>query len=292
MQKYIIGNLKMNLISQAELERYFKAFKNEIKEKKLENVTAVLCPPSVYLKDFAKELENKKVSIGAQNIFWEKSGSFTGEISSVIVKNIGGEYAIIGHSERRRYFGETNETVNLKIKAAFKARLFSIVCLGETLSERETGLTGKIITDQLQGGLKDVSIANVEKITFVYEPVWAVGTDAVPSSNEIMEIKILIRKILAEKYGLKYSQRAIILYGGSVNPKILNEVYFKPGMDGVLVGRESLNPREFVKIAETAFDQPKIAQASVTTQAVAMASAADGTKRPIKIVNRNYSLLK
>lgn len=248
--KYIIGNLKMSLISDVELEHYFEAFKNEIKGKKLENVVVVLCPPSVYLKDFARELKNKKVSVGAQNIFWEKSGSFTGEISSAMVKNSAGEYAIIGHSERRRYFGETNETANLKIKAAFKERLISLFCLGEALSERRSGLTGKVIADQLQKGLEGVSTANLEKIIFIYEPVWAVGTDAVPSINEIMEIKILIRKILAEKYNLKYSQRAIILYGGSVNPKIINEVCLKPGMDGVLVGRESLNPREFIKIAE------------------------------------------
>lgn len=248
--KYAIGNLKMNLISQSEFERYFKAFKSEIKGKKIGKAGIVLCPPFVYLKDFVKELKSKKISIGTQNVFSEKRGSYTGEISPAMVKSIGAEYAIVGHSERRAYFGESNEMVNLKIKTLIKERLTAIFCFGETLEERGSGFTSQIITSQILKGLEGVSPSGLEKIIFAYEPVWAVGTDAIPTSNGIMEVKILIRKILAERYGMKYSQKAVILYGGSVKGKILNQVCLDPGMDGVLVGRESLDPHEFLKIAE------------------------------------------
>jgi triosephosphate isomerase len=248
--KYIIGNLKMNLVSQSEVEGYLETFKNEIRGKKFPGTGIILCPPAVYLRDFVEELKSKKVSIGVQDIFWEKKGSFTGEISPLMVKNIGAEYAIIGHSERRKYFGETDETVNLKIKSALKERLAAIFCFGETLEERGEGFTSNVIFNQIQKGLEGISVSGLEKIIFAYEPVWAVGTDSIPTSNGIMEVKILVRKILAEKYGLKYSQRAVILYGGSVKVKTAEQVCLDPGMDGVLVGRESLDPYEFLKIAE------------------------------------------
>lgn len=240
----------MNLLSSAELERYFKSFKNEIKGKKFEKTKIVLCPPFVHLKDFVAEIKSKKVALGVQNVFCERYGSYTGEISGVMVKNIGAEYAIVGHSERRKYFGETNEMVNLKIKALAKERMNVIFCFGETLEERGAGLTSRVISSQILECLNGISSSGLEKIIFAYEPVWAVGTDAVPTSNGIMEVKILVRKILVEKYGMKYSQKAAILYGGSVKGKLVGQVCLDPGMDGVLVGRESLDPHEFLKIAE------------------------------------------
>jgi triosephosphate isomerase len=240
----------MNLVSSVELERYFTAFKNEIKGKKFAKAGIVICPPFVHLKDFVREIKSKQVAIGVQNVFCEKCGSYTGEISPAMAKNIGAEYAIVGHSERRKYFGETNELINLKIKSLIKERMTAIFCFGETLEERGEGLTSQIITSQVLEGLEGVSSAGLEKIIFAYEPVWAVGTDAIPTSNGIMEVKILIRKILAEKYGMKFSQKAVILYGGSVKSKTINQVCLDPGMDGVLVGRESLDPHEFLKIAE------------------------------------------
>jgi len=240
----------MNLISQAELEGYFTAFKSEIKEKKLEKTKIVLCPPFVHLKDFVREMKSKKIAIGMQNVFCEKCGSYTGEISPIMAKNIGVEYSIVGHSERRKYFGETDEVVNLKIKALIKERMTAIFCVGETLEERGAGLTSQIVSSQILEGLDGISPSGLEKIIFVYEPVWAVGTDAVPTSNGIMEVKILIRKILAEKYGIKHSQKAVILYGGSAEVKTINQVCLDPEMDGALIGRESLDPHEFLRIAE------------------------------------------
>lgn len=240
----------MNLISQMEIERYFKSFKSEIKGKSLKNSKIILCPPTIHLKDFIREIKSKKVSIGSQNIFCERKGSFTGEVSSAMIKNFGGEYSIVGHSERRKYFGETDDLINLKIKSLLKERMMAIFCFGETLEERGSGFTAQIISRQVKRGLEGISSSGLEKIIFAYEPVWAVGTDSIPTSNAIMEVKILVRKILTEKYGPKNAQKASILYGGSVKTKIIKEVCLDPAMDGVLVGRESLDPYEFLKIAE------------------------------------------
>jgi triosephosphate isomerase len=250
LMKYIVGNLKMNLLSSTELEGYFGVFKNEFRERKLGKTKIVLCPPFVYIKDFVAELRSKKVEIGVQDVFFKQRGSYTGEISPAMAKSIGANYSIVGHSERRRYFGETNETVNLKIKALIKERMTAIFCLGETLEERKAGLTSQIISNQLSEGLEGISSSGFEKIIFAYEPVWAVGTDVIPTSNGIMEVRILIKKILAEKYGIKHSQKSIILYGGSASIKTISQVCLDPGMDGALVGRESLNPCEFLKAAE------------------------------------------
>ncbi len=240
----------MNLLSLSERERYFKLFKKEIAEKKFKNTKIVICPPFIYLESFLNNLKNNKVSIGTQNIFWEKAGSFTGEISPLMIKNLKGEYVIIGHSERRKYFGETSEIANLKIKACIKENLKAIYCIGEKKEEREREMERDIITIQLQEGLSGISSFRLEEIIIVYEPVWSVGTDAIPTSNEIMKMRILIRKILTEKYGAKYAQKVPILYGGSVNSKTVHQTCIDPGMDGALIGRESLMPREFVKIAE------------------------------------------
>lgn len=250
MKKLVVGNLKMNLLSAQERERYFKLFKKEISGKKFKNVKIVICPPFIHLESFLNNLKNDKASIGAQDIFWEKAGSFTGEISPPMFKSLKGEYVIIGHSERRRYFGETSEIANLKIKACVKENLKTIYCVGEKKEERERGIEQDIITIQLQKGLSGISPFQLEKIIIAYEPVWSVGTDAIPTSNQIMEIRILIRKILTEKYGAKYAQKIPVLYGGSVNSKTVCQTCVDPGMDGVLIGRESLMPHEFVKIAE------------------------------------------
>jgi triosephosphate isomerase (TIM) len=246
--KYIIGNLKLNLTTSAELERYFSNFKKEIKGKNFSNTKIVLCPPAVFIEKFVETLGNKMVGIGAQNIFWENQGSFTGEISAPMVKSLKAEYALVGHSERRKYFGETDETANLKIKAALKSGLVPIFCIGESKSERENGLTKEVIARQLLEGTKDIPAARIKDMIIVYEPVWAVGTDAIPTANEIMEAKILIKKILA--FDLKVKTIPPTLYGGSVSPLVADKVCLNAGTDGVLIGRESLSPHDFLKIAD------------------------------------------
>lgn len=249
MNKLIVGNLKMNLLTVAERERYFESFKNELKKKKLAQSSIVLCPPAVHIETFAKKIKLKNVSIGAQNVFWQERGSFTGEISAPMVKSCGGEYVILGHSERRKYFGEENEKINAKIKIALKNNLRVILCVGETKEEKQAGATSDVIAEQLEECLLDIPVGKISKVVIAYEPVWAVGSDVIPTSNEIMQAKILIKKILLTLYGGNLAEKVLILYGGSVKTKTARQVCVEPGMDGALIGRESLIPREFIEIA-------------------------------------------
>jgi len=248
MKKLVVGNLKMNLLTVAERDRYLEAFQRDFEKIVKNTAEIVLCPPAVHLEKFVEKLKLKNVSVGAQNIFWEERGSFTGEISSLMVKNIGCKYAIIGHSERRKYFTESNENINAKIKSALKDNLIPIVCIGESQTERKNGETAEVIMAQLNQSLSDVPISKITEIVFAYEPIWAVGSDAIPTSDEILEVKITIRKLLVEKYGASAAEKVRILYGGSVNSKNVDQVCVEPQMDGVLVGRESLIPNEFLKI--------------------------------------------
>jgi triosephosphate isomerase len=248
--KYVVGNLKMNLLTLAERERYFKLFKKEFIGKKFKDTKIILCPAPVHLESFVENLKNKLVCIGAQDVFWEKSGAYTSEVSPCMVKNLGVDYTIIGHSERRKYLGETSAVDNLKIKAAIKAGLKIIYCIGETREERDNEITRDILSIQLEEGLRDIVSGQLSKIIIAYEPVWSVGTDVIPTSNEVMEAKILIRKILTQIYGAKNGLIPPILYGGSVKHNNMKDLCLEPGMEGVLVGRESLEPHEFIKIAQ------------------------------------------
>lgn len=249
MNKLVVGNLKMNIISPADREKYFELFRKEIKGKKLKETEIVLCPPFIHLESFNKIL-NKRVRLGAQNMFWEERGSFTGEMSPLMLKNFGCDYVIIGHSERRRYFCENNEEINLKVVSALKNNLKPIICVGETKIEKANHQMLGIVTAQLKKALQGVARAKSENVIIAYEPVWAVGTDVIPTAHEIMEAKVLIRKILVDVFGKKYAEKVPILYGGSVNSRTVKEVCINPGMDGVLIGRESLIPHEFIKISE------------------------------------------
>lgn len=239
----------MNLLTQAERNHYLSSFSSELKKSKFPNSKIVLCPPCLHMEKFVGILQGAGVEIGAQNIFPEERGSFTGEISPLMVKNFGGKYTIVGHSERRRYFDETNAVANEKIKLALGSGLRPIYCIGETEDERRRDLTFDVIAGQLEEGLAGIANTQADKLVIAYEPIWAVGTDAVPTSDEVMEVKILIRKILSELYSPEMAERIPILYGGSVKSRTALEVCVEPGMDGVLVGRESLIPIEFLKIA-------------------------------------------
>jgi triosephosphate isomerase len=249
MRKLIVGNLKMNLLSPQERERYLSWMDKELKSKKLKNSEIVLCPPYVYLEAF-KNWKNKKISLGAQNMFPEEKGSYTGEISPVMLKNLGCEYVLIGHSERKRYFSEKNHEINLKLISALKSGLKPILCVGESRVEKENHETKKVITKQVKEALVNIKRVKAGQINIAYEPIWAVGSDAVPAANEIMEAKLLIRKILVEIFGKKYAEMVRILYGGSVSPVFVKQTCIDPGMDGALIGRESLTPHGFMKTAE------------------------------------------
>lgn len=250
MQKLIVGNLKMNILTLAERKKYFESFKKELNKKRISNSKIVLCPPPIHIEQFSKNLKSKAVSIGAQNIFWEEKGSYTGEISAPMVKSLGGDYVIVGHSERRKYFSENNEIANAKIKIAIKNGLKPIYCVGETKKQRLSGETSEVIIKQIAEGLMEIPASKMHSIAIAYEPVWAVGSDVIPASDEIMEVKILLKKIFTNKYESNIAKKISILYGGSVNALTVVQTCLQPGMDGVLVGRESLKPSEFLKIAE------------------------------------------
>jgi triosephosphate isomerase len=192
----------------------------------------------------------KAFLLGAQHGFPEKVGSYTGEVSFAMLKNIGAEYVILGHSERRQYFGETDEAVRLRTEAALKFLLKPIVCVGETAEELEAGKRDAVITRQVKAVLSSLSKMQAEKIIFAYEPRFAIGTNAIPEPGEITAVRTLIRKITRELLGEANAERIAIIYGGSVKASNLAEVAFDTGMDGVLVGKEALSPYETVKMMD------------------------------------------
>ncbi|MGW8184745.1 MAG: triose-phosphate isomerase [Candidatus Moraniibacteriota bacterium] len=248
--KLVIGNLKMNLLSKMERDKYLESLSRSLEGKSFKNVSFVICPPVIHLGVFSKKTSGLGISLGAQNIHEEASGRFTGEISAPMVKDFGAEYVIIGHSERRRYYFEDDEMVNKKIKIALKNNLVPVVCVGETMEERAANEIKYIISAQLAEGLKDIPRTKISQIVIAYEPIWAIGSGQTPTSDEIMEVRILMQKILSDKFGLSLEKMPRFIYGGSVNFKKIKEICIEAGMQGVLVGGESLHPNDFIKIGE------------------------------------------
>lgn len=243
---HVVGNLKMNMLSHEEALQYIAVLKRELKDHAYRHVKTTLCPPFLYLSDFS--YLPKGIECGAQDVFWEKSGAYTGEISPLMLKNAGVTAVIIGHSERRAILGETNEIVKKKISAALKNLLIPIVCIGETEEERHAEETDRILSLQVQSIFADLSKLQAEKIMIAYEPRWAIGTDQLPTSQEILQVRVLLRKILSEMFDAETADKISVLYGGSVKSSFLPAVSFEAGMDGVLVGRESLFPYEIAKM--------------------------------------------
>lgn len=243
---YVVGNLKMNMLSREEAIQYLSVLRRESNSKKYEYVTGVIAPSFLYLTQF-DDLP-KSIKKGAQNIFPEKSGSYTGEISPLMLKNDGVEYVIVGHSERRRYAGETDEMVHEKLLSVLKYYMIPIVCIGETRSEREADKAREVIVEQIRIIFSGLSKLQAEKVIIAYEPRWAIGTDTLPTTNEIAEVRMIIRTVLTEMFDASTEERIAVLYGGSVKSTLLSAVAFETDMDGVLVGRESMFPYEFVKM--------------------------------------------
>jgi len=243
----IIANWKMNPGSFAEADNLIKSIKNGI--KKSENVSVVICPPAVYL---SKIKPNAKLELGIQNIFWENRGAYTGEISAKMAKNLGANYAIIGHSERRIYLGETDEMINLKIKSALENNLNPILCIGETLKEKKQDKTSEVIIRQLELAFKNISKFQIPNSKFqaAYEPIWAIGTGITPAVDEIMSAALLIRKIITKLYDRETAEKISILYGGSVDSGNAYDFVRKANTDGLLIGGVSLNASEFARIVE------------------------------------------
>jgi triosephosphate isomerase len=216
---------------------------SDIKDREI-----LICPPFVYIHPLIKVFTGSPVAVGAQNVFWEDEGAYTGEVSAPMLKSLGARFAIIGHSERRQYFSETDETVNKRLKACLKAGLTPIVCVGETLKERDAGKTLSVVRSQLTGGLQGLSNNDVLRIVIAYEPVWAIGTGKTATPEIAQEVHGAIRKLLGELFGAKDAGLIRILYGGSVKPDNIDALMTKEDIDGALVGGASLDAASFERI--------------------------------------------
>lgn len=243
-KKLIAGNWKMNMNN----DETGKLIDELIPLVSNADCDIVICPPFVNLGDAAKKLEGTNIHLGAQNIHWAAKGAFTGEISADMLKNIGVEYAIIGHSERRQYFGETDETVNMRVKAALENDILPIVCVGETLEQREAGITDTVLAGQVRALYSGIDAADAQRITIAYEPIWAIGTGKTATDEEANRTIGAIRKVAKELYGTEFAGNTRILYGGSMNAKNAAGLKSMPEIDGGLIGGASLKAEDFAKV--------------------------------------------
>lgn len=245
-KKIIAGNWKMNKTPKQAVE-----FVNELKVKVVgADADVIVCPTFVCLPAVVDAVKGSNIKVGAQNIHWADNGAFTGEISGEMLKEIGIDYVIIGHSERRQYFGETDETVNSRLKAALKYELSPIVCVGELLSERESGITNQVLETQTVGALKDIPENAVKNLVIAYEPVWAIGTGKTASSDDANDACKFIRSVVEKLYNRETAESVRIQYGGSVKPSNAKELFTTSDIDGGLVGGASLKVDDFTGIVK------------------------------------------
>ncbi len=240
----IAGNWKMNK-GPKEAAALINELKPLVKETK---ATVVVCVPAVDLPAAKQALRGSRIKLGAQNVHYKEAGAYTGELSAAMLKEAGAEYVIIGHSERRQYFGETDETVNLRVKAAVAGGLIPIVCVGEKKEQREAGYTDALVTYQTLIALTGLSETEVGKVIIAYEPVWAIGTGLTATDEQANETIAVIREAVRAKYGKRVSGKVRIQYGGSMNPKNVKGLMAQPEIDGGLIGGASLKAEDFSKV--------------------------------------------
>lgn len=246
---FIAGNWKMNLLRDSSLSLVHLLLD---KLEPTDNVEVAVCPPLVYLHDVGAALRGSHIGLGAQNMYHEKEGAFTGEISGAMLKDLGCRYVILGHSERRQVMGETDASINKKVFAALRTELTPIVCVGETLDEREAGVTEKVVAEQMKGSLAKLSSEQGQKLVIAYEPVWAIGTGKTATPAQAEEVHLQIRKLLNDMFGKQVSEAVRVQYGGSVKPENAAELLSQPNIDGALVGGASLKAADFAAIIEAA----------------------------------------
>jgi len=248
--KVIAGNWKMNndlrgtisLISDLKKELNGKNFEAEV----------IICPPFTSLETASTLLKDSVIKLGAQNMYFEESGAFTGEVSGAMLKSVGCKYVILGHSERRTIFAESDQVINKKIKTAIRFGLKPIFCIGETLEEREKGITFNVVENQIQNGLKDLSENDLSNLIIAYEPVWAIGTGRNATPQQAQEVHQFIRGLISKLYSSNFARQLVIQYGGSVKADNSKELLSQPDIDGALVGGACLKADSFIKIIEAA----------------------------------------
>jgi len=248
-KKVIAGNWKMNKDlneSQDLVSKIINGLGNDTK------CNVIVCPPFTSLNEVSSLIKTTPVKLGAQNMYFEDSGAFTGEISASMIKSVGCEYVIIGHSERRTVFGEPDEVTNKKVKKALEHNLKPIFCIGELLEQREEGTTMDVVKNQLLNGLKDITLEQLSKIIIAYEPVWAIGTGKTASPEQAQEVHAAIRELIVENFSEDVADNLVIQYGGSVKPDNAGELLSQKDIDGALVGGACLKADSFLGIIASA----------------------------------------
>jgi len=249
-KKVIAGNWKMNN-DLTESQNLITKLTGGLSNQKL-NCDVIICPPYTSLSEASTLIKNTPVKLGAQNMFFEDSGAYTAEISAPMLKSVGCEYVILGHSERRTIFKETNEMINKKIKKAIEHKLKVIFCVGETLEEREKSTTMQVIKSQVENGLKDIPEETMTEIIIAYEPVWAIGTGRNATPQQAQEVHKFIRDLISNKFSTKTAEDLTIQYGGSVKPDNASELLLQSDVDGALVGGACLKADSFIAIIKAA----------------------------------------
>ena len=250
MRKPIIaGNWKLNKTSR-EAIMLVEELKRDVAD--IEGVDIVVCPPFTALESVSEAITETNIALGAQNVYWADSGAFTGEISVAMLKDFGVQYVIVGHSERRQYFGETNETVNKRLRAALAHQMTPIVCVGENLAEREANKTFDVVKNHCEGSLAGLSPQEAGAIVVAYEPVWAIGTGRTATPQQAQEVHAFIRQLLGKIFSADVAGDVRIQYGGSVTPDNIAALMGQPDIDGALVGGASLKAPSFAAIVKAA----------------------------------------
>lgn len=245
----IAGNWKMYKTNAEALQL---ANQVKIKTKDIRNTGIIMCPPFTALAAVAEVVKESPIAVGGQTMCVEKEGAYTGAISAGMIKSTGAIHVILGHSERRQYFGETDELVNKKIKTALEFGLKPIVCVGETLEQREGNITAEVVTKQLRGAFKDLKPQQIEQIIVAYEPIWAIGTGKTATPEQAQEVHAVIRAAVRDWFGANAAENLIIQYGGSVKPENAESLLSQPDIDGALVGGACLKSDSFAAIIHTA----------------------------------------
>lgn len=249
-KKIVAGNWKMNM-NLSETIELISELKNSLSDLETD-MGVIVCPPYTSLETAKTLLKDTSIGLGAQNMHQADSGAFTGEVSADMLKSVGCEYVILGHSERRTIFKETDEQINEKIKKAISSGLKPIFCIGETLEERESGKTENVVQTQIKNGLSGISESELENLIVAYEPVWAIGTGKTASPEQAQEVHKFIRKLLSDLYSEKFAENTTIQYGGSVKPDNAAELFSQPDIDGGLIGGASLKADSFTAIIKSA----------------------------------------
>lgn len=248
-KKIVAGNWKMNKLSDTAKSLFEEICANS---QQFGDVTVVVAPPSLYLAAFAKSATSK-VCIGAQDVSaHNEEGAYTGEFSAAMIKSTGGRYAIVGHSERRSYHGETDDLIARKIRACIEADIIPVYCCGESLTERESGKHVRVVQNQIKEALSGFSADELQSLVIAYEPVWAIGTGKTASTDQAQEMHSDIRQFLSDKFGVDFAKAVRILYGGSCKPSNAKELFSQKDVDGGLIGGASLNADDFLAIIHAA----------------------------------------